>query len=93
MIPLSLAEVARIAPGALSVADGAERVTGLAIDSRRVRAGDLFVAVGRGDEYTGDALAAGAAATLVPDDAFAALTTLARAVRERSSARVVAVTG
>jgi UDP-N-acetylmuramoyl-tripeptide--D-alanyl-D-alanine ligase len=93
VIPLSLAEVARIAPGALSVADGAERVTGLSIDSRRVRPGDLFVAVGRGVEYTGDALAAGAAATLVPDDAFAALATLARAVRERSSARVVAVTG
>ena len=30
---------------------------------------------------------------LVPDDAFAALAALAGAVRERSSARVVAITG
>ena len=35
----------------------------------------------------------GAAATLVPDDAFAALAALGRAVRDRSSARVVGITG
>ena len=93
MIPLSLADVARLAPGELTVADRAECVTGIAIDSRRVRLGDLFVAVGRGAEYAGDALAAGAAAVLVPGDAFAALAALARTIRERSSARVVAVTG
>ncbi len=93
MIPLSLADVARLAPGELTASEGSERVTGLAIDSRRVRPGDLFVAVGRGREYTSEALAAGAAAALVPEDAFAALAALARTVRESSSARVVAVTG
>jgi UDP-N-acetylmuramoyl-tripeptide--D-alanyl-D-alanine ligase len=55
--------------------------------------GDLFVAVGAGVEYLDDARAAGAAATLVPDDAFAALAAIGRAVRERSNARIVAITG
>jgi UDP-N-acetylmuramoyl-tripeptide--D-alanyl-D-alanine ligase len=93
MIPLPLAEVARLAPGELTVQDGAEQVTGITIDSRRVRAGELFVAVGRGAEYVRDALDAGAAAALVPEDPFAALAALGRAVTERSSARVVAITG
>ncbi|MDQ3857647.1 MAG: UDP-N-acetylmuramoyl-tripeptide--D-alanyl-D-alanine ligase, partial [Actinomycetota bacterium] len=93
MISLTLAEVARLAPGDLRVAHDAEGVTGLNTDSRRVEPGDLFVAVGRGGEYVDDALARGAAAALVPEDAFAALAALARAVRERSGARVVAVTG
>jgi UDP-N-acetylmuramoyl-tripeptide--D-alanyl-D-alanine ligase len=93
MIPLPLAEVARLASGRLERAPGAERVTGVTIDSRRAGEGDLFVAVGRGADFTGEALAAGAAATLVPEDAFAALAALGQAVRERSSARVVAVTG
>jgi UDP-N-acetylmuramoyl-tripeptide--D-alanyl-D-alanine ligase len=93
VIPLDLAEVARLAPGSLTAARGAARVTGLTIDSRRVRPGDLFVAVGRGVEFVGEALAAGAAAALAPDDAFTALAALGRAVRERSRARVVAVTG
>src|SRR5205814_4519182 len=39
------------------------------------------------------AFARGAAATLVPEDPFAALAALAGAVRERSGARVVAITG
>jgi len=63
------------------------------VDSRRIRPGDLFVAVGGGTAYVDDARANGAAATLVPDDAFAALAAIARAARERTSARVVAVTG
>jgi len=63
------------------------------IDSRRIGRGDLFVAVGEGAGFLDDALARGAAATLVPDDAFAALAHIARAVRDRSSARVVAITG
>jgi UDP-N-acetylmuramoyl-tripeptide--D-alanyl-D-alanine ligase len=58
-----------------------------------VEPGDLFVAVGRGAEFVDHALAHGAAAALVPDDAFAALAALARAVRDRSSARVVGITG
>jgi UDP-N-acetylmuramoyl-tripeptide--D-alanyl-D-alanine ligase len=93
MIPLTLDEVVELAPGSLERAPGAEQVTGVTIDSRRTAAGDLFVAVGRGANFTADALAAGAAAALVPHDAFAALAALAGAVRARSSARVVAVTG
>jgi UDP-N-acetylmuramoyl-tripeptide--D-alanyl-D-alanine ligase len=58
-----------------------------------VRSGDLFVALGAGVAYLDDARARGAAATLVPDDEFAAMAALGRAVRERSRARVVAITG
>jgi UDP-N-acetylmuramoyl-tripeptide--D-alanyl-D-alanine ligase len=68
-------------------------VTGVEVDSRRVSSGDLFVVVGRGDEFVDDARAAGAAATLIPDDAFAALSAIGSAVRARSDARVVAITG
>jgi UDP-N-acetylmuramoyl-tripeptide--D-alanyl-D-alanine ligase len=93
VIPLTLAEVAELAPGRLERTGGATEVAGVTIDSRRAEAGDLFVAVGRGAEFVSDALANGAAAALVPDDAFAALAALGRAVRKRSSARVVAVTG
>ncbi len=93
MIPLSIEEVGRLAPGELRAAEGAERVTGLTIDSRRIEPGDLFVAVGRGVEYVDEALARGATAALVPDDAFSALAALARTVRERSRARVAAITG
>ncbi|HEX6789521.1 MAG TPA: UDP-N-acetylmuramoyl-tripeptide--D-alanyl-D-alanine ligase [Gaiellaceae bacterium] len=68
-------------------------MTGVEVDSRRISPGDLFVAVGRGSEFVDDARAAGAAATLVPDDAFGALAAIGRAVRARSDARVVAITG
>ena len=68
-------------------------VTGVEVDSRRCGPGDLFVALGAGAGYLDDARAHGAAATLVPDDGFAALAALGRAVRARSDARVVAVTG
>ena len=93
MIPLALDEVERLAPGRLQRAEGALEATGVTSDSRRTAPGDLFVAVGRGAEFADEALAAGAAAALVPEDAFGALGALARAVRERSQARVVAVTG
>jgi UDP-N-acetylmuramoyl-tripeptide--D-alanyl-D-alanine ligase len=73
--------------------EGGGEVTGVQIDSRRIRPGDLFVAVGPGEGFLDDARAAGAAATLVPDDAFAALAAIARRVRDRSSARVVGITG
>ena len=71
----------------------AEIVTGVEVDSRRVSPGDLFVAVGRGAEFVDDARAAGAAVALVPDDAFAALAAIGSAVRARSDARTVAITG
>jgi UDP-N-acetylmuramoyl-tripeptide--D-alanyl-D-alanine ligase len=71
----------------------ADRITGVQVDSRRIVAGDLFVAVGRGSDFLEDARTRGAAATLVPEDAFAALARIGRAVRDRSSARVVGITG
>jgi len=71
----------------------AEAVTGVDVDSRRIRPGDLFVAVSGGEEFLGDARSRGAAATLVPEDAHAALAALGSAVRARSDARVVAITG
>ncbi|HEY8028267.1 MAG TPA: UDP-N-acetylmuramoyl-tripeptide--D-alanyl-D-alanine ligase [Gaiellaceae bacterium] len=70
-----------------------EEVTGVQIDSRRVRPGDLFVAVRGGVAYVDDARANGAAATLVPDDYFAALAAIGRAARERITVPVVAITG
>ena len=91
MIPLQLEELRRLDLGAVDVA-GAE-VTGVTIDSRRVEPGDLFVAVGAGADFVVDALDRGAAATLVPDDPFAALAAIATLVRGRSTARVVAITG
>jgi UDP-N-acetylmuramoyl-tripeptide--D-alanyl-D-alanine ligase len=66
-------------------------VTGVQIDSRRISPGDLFVP-SAAVRLLDDARAR-AAATLVPDDEFVALATLGRAVRDRSSARVVAITG
>jgi UDP-N-acetylmuramoyl-tripeptide--D-alanyl-D-alanine ligase len=93
MIPLLLEEVRELAPGRLEVATWATEVTGLQTDSRRVEEGDLFVAVGGGVDFVKHAFARGAAATLAPDDAFAALAALAGRVRERSDARFVAITG
>jgi len=71
----------------------ADAVTGVQIDSRRIRDGDLFVAVGGGADFVEHALARGAGAALVPDDPYGALATIASAVRSRSGARVVAITG
>jgi UDP-N-acetylmuramoyl-tripeptide--D-alanyl-D-alanine ligase len=71
----------------------AESVTGVRVDSRRIRPGDLFVAVSAGEAYLEDARSRGAAATLVPDDAHSALAALGSAVRARSDARIVAITG
>jgi UDP-N-acetylmuramoyl-tripeptide--D-alanyl-D-alanine ligase len=84
-------------------------VTGIAIDSRQVQPGDLFVALTAardGHDFVADALARGAAAALVsrvPDgvtgpclvvpDVLAGLTALGAAGRARSRARVVGVTG
>ena len=89
MIPLSLDQLRRL--GRLE--GNAETVTGVEIDSRRVGPGDLFVALGGGVAFLEEARTRGAAATLVPDDEFAAMAELGRAVRERSEARVVAITG
>jgi UDP-N-acetylmuramoyl-tripeptide--D-alanyl-D-alanine ligase len=93
VIALTLDEIADLAPGRLDRAPWADEVTGIRVDSRRVDEGDLFVAVGSGADFARHAFARGAAAVLVPDDAFAALAALGAAVRARSSARVVGITG
>ena len=91
MIPFATDEVERLVHGAFE--RFGDRITGVTIDSRRVEPGDLFVAVGDGRAFLDDARARGAVATLVPDDAFAAMAALGHAVRRRSEARIVAITG
>jgi UDP-N-acetylmuramoyl-tripeptide--D-alanyl-D-alanine ligase len=91
MIPLELDLIEPL--GRLIARPWADAVTGLQIDSRRVAEGDLFVAVGGGADFVEHALARGAAAALVPDDAHAALAAVAGTVRDRSAAKVVAITG
>jgi UDP-N-acetylmuramoyl-tripeptide--D-alanyl-D-alanine ligase len=93
VIALTLDEIADLAPGRLDRAPWAEEVTGLQVDSRRVAEGDLFVAVDSGADFARHAFARGAAAVFYPDEAFAALAALGGAVRARSPARVVGITG
>jgi UDP-N-acetylmuramoyl-tripeptide--D-alanyl-D-alanine ligase len=93
VIPLELAEVARLCPGRLVTAAGAEQIVGVQVDSRRIAPGELFVAVGAGEQFADDALGRGAAAAIVPDDAFSALAALGGTVRDLSTARVVGITG
>jgi UDP-N-acetylmuramoyl-tripeptide--D-alanyl-D-alanine ligase len=99
MIEMSLAEIAAIVGGTLSVAEPALRVTGgVEFDSRKVGKGDLFVAFAGdrvdGHDFAGEALATGAVAALgtraVPGvpmvlvaDPLVALAALARAVLDR----------
>jgi len=91
LIPLELSRLEQL--GRLEVAPWADAVTGVQIDSRRIEEGDLFVAVGPGRDFVKHAFARGAAAALLPEDAFAALAAIGGAVRDRSSARVVGITG
>ena len=77
VIPLTLDEVRGSARGGSRSAAGAPTlVTGLEIDSRRIQPGDLFVAIRGGVGFVEEALARGAAAALVPDDAFQAMAAL-----------------
>jgi UDP-N-acetylmuramoyl-tripeptide--D-alanyl-D-alanine ligase len=89
VIPLPLDELR----GLGRLEGDAREVTGVEIDSRRVKEGDLFVAVRGGVAFVDDARAHGAAATLLPDDDFAAMAAIGRAARARVTARVVAITG
>ncbi len=61
-------ELTRGVPGARGGGDFSARVTGVAYDSRRVRPGDVFVAVcgfeADGHDFVGEALASGAAAVI-----------------------------
>ena len=93
MIALGLDAVASVVEGELERAPDADEITGVQVDSRRVAPGDLFVAVGRGVRFLDDARVRGAAATLVPREPFAAFAALGAAVRNRSSAKVVGITG
>ena len=88
MIPIPVEEIRRL--GRLET--DVDEITGVEIDSRRVGPGDLFVAVRGGVAYLEQARAAGAA-TLVPDDDFAALAALGRVVRDQNEAEVVGITG
>jgi UDP-N-acetylmuramoyl-tripeptide--D-alanyl-D-alanine ligase len=89
VIPLPVRELEGL--GRLEAAT--DEITGVQIDSRRIEAGDLFVAVRGGVDYLDAARGAGAAATLVPHDDHAAMAAIGRAVRDRSSAQVVGITG
>jgi UDP-N-acetylmuramoyl-tripeptide--D-alanyl-D-alanine ligase len=91
VIPLPLTEVEPL--GRLTRAGWTDEATGVRVDSRLVEEGDLFVAVGAGADFAKHALARGACAVLDPDDAFAALAAIGTAVRSRSNARVVGITG
>jgi UDP-N-acetylmuramoyl-tripeptide--D-alanyl-D-alanine ligase len=91
VIPLELNVVEPL--GKLIARPWADVVTGMQVDSRRIEEGDLFVAVGGGEDFVEHALARGASAALVPTDEFAALAAIAGAVRDRSKARVVGITG
>jgi UDP-N-acetylmuramyl-tripeptide synthetase len=66
---MKLHELARGVPGATLEGNGDHEITGIAYDSRRVRAGDLFVAVEGiqvdGHVFVSDALSRGAAAVAV----------------------------
>jgi UDP-N-acetylmuramoyl-tripeptide--D-alanyl-D-alanine ligase len=91
MIPLSLALLEPL--GRLQTAGWTDEVTGVQVDSRRVQEGDLFVAVDGGEAFTKHAFARGAAAVLLPSDAHVSLAAIAGAVRDRTEAQVVAITG
>ncbi|MDX6399141.1 MAG: UDP-N-acetylmuramoyl-tripeptide--D-alanyl-D-alanine ligase [Gaiellaceae bacterium] len=89
MIPLSAEELRGLDLGALH---GSGELTGLHIDSRRVGPGDLFVAIRGGSEFVEDARKRGAT-TLVPSDEYGAMAAIGRALRARSGARFVGITG
>jgi UDP-N-acetylmuramoyl-tripeptide--D-alanyl-D-alanine ligase len=89
VIPIAIEELRELGLGELH---GSGEVTGLQIDSRRVRPGDLFVAIRGGREFVGEARDRGAA-TLVPNDEFEAMAVIGQVLRGRSRARFVGVTG
>jgi UDP-N-acetylmuramoyl-tripeptide--D-alanyl-D-alanine ligase len=109
MIPLSLEEVAQAVGGTVhGTAAPGPTVTGpVVIDSREVTTGALFVAIvgdrSDGHDFAAGAYAAGASAVLgsravdgpcvVVDDVVAALTELAKFVRNRLQPIVIGLTG
>ncbi|PWK58707.1 UDP-N-acetylmuramoyl-tripeptide--D-alanyl-D-alanine ligase [Silicimonas algicola] len=109
-VPLWTSAAARAVMGAEALGP-AWTATGVSIDTRTLKPGDLFVAltdVRDGHDFVADALNRGAAAALVsrvPEgldrdacllvvpDVLAALERLGAAARERTAAKVVAITG
>ena len=89
MIQLTVEELAVLELGELT---GSGAITGIQIDSRRVEPGNLFVAIRGGREFLDEARARGAS-TLVPHDEFDAMAIIGQAIRGRSRARFVGVTG
>ena len=110
-------ELARAAGGRLVAGGPDVELGGVSIDSRRIRAGEVFLAI-RGERLDGHdfiaeairkgaagvivsdtaaaqvtGAAAGAPVTIVVEDTIRALQSIARDVRRRSGARVVAITG
>ena len=104
---LALWTAAEIADATGGTASGPFQVSGVEMDSRDVRSGDLFVALKGeamdGHEFVAKAIANGAAAVLVEHrvdwphvlvpDTTRALEALAADARARGAARVVGVTG
>jgi len=111
--PLWTIDVIAGATGAERVGPLPQAVTGISIDSRTVRTGEVFFAI-KGDTHDGHdfvaaALRQGAALAvvtrnrrddhgsdaplLVVDDVLEALRQVARAARQRSTGKIVAVTG
>jgi len=104
---MSASTIAMWTHGRLHGADA--EVTGVVTDTRRVRPGDLFVAIKGehvdGHDYLADAAARGAVAAMVTrkldhempqvvvDDSVLALGDLASAVRAQRDVRVVGITG
>lgn len=91
MIPVAPGDIAALELGVLDGAGDGE-ITAVKADSREVGPGDLFVALNTGVRFVEAARARGAA-TLVPHDQERALAEIARLVRSRSRAQVVAVVG
>tara|TARA_R110000868_G_scaffold53249_5_gene167355 strand:+ start:5298 stop:6710 length:1413 start_codon:yes stop_codon:yes gene_type:complete len=102
------ARQAMAATGGMLVGELDWTCSGISIDTRSIKPGDLFVAlkdVRDGHEFVVDAMARGAAACLVSDgsnapgpalqvkDTLVALRQMAEAARDRSSAVRIAVTG
>ena len=92
MIPLDWREIEALALGELRGPPTDGVIRRVHDDSRHANPGDLFVALNSGVRFVDEALGRGAAA-LVPSDQEDALAALARVVRGRSDAQVVAVVG
>ncbi len=92
MIPIPVRALESLGLGELVPGSVSDEVTGLQIDSRLVRPGDLFVAIRGGIAFVDEAHDLGAT-TLVPTDEFAAMAILGEALRASSSARFVGITG